>query len=284
MLPKSVAVLPCHLGWRTLLKCNKTNHACLPACLLRDCVRCMYILFLQFSRVVPQRKFVLQRIVSKFSYVNNANYKGTNLWGIRKTLRAFPGALYCRDPCSKEMQLALDLNQRNIGSEKACDAGNDTQRKSRSPVTGFIPIHCLQVDQVLYWRVFFSSNGAASWLNCWLVLTDQIGSVRDDQRAQGRWSNTAYPISQDLQYKIEPDLPGDIILYKHQWYVTRHTLITIRNQFPHIRNCFPLLINRSKAPDEPSGPYHITHIHTHISYTHIYIQEYPLFDYSLNDT
>ncbi len=33
MLPKSVAVLPCHLGWRTLLKCNKTNHACLPACL-----------------------------------------------------------------------------------------------------------------------------------------------------------------------------------------------------------------------------------------------------------
>ena len=29
MLPKSVAVLPCHLGWRTLLKCNKTNHACL---------------------------------------------------------------------------------------------------------------------------------------------------------------------------------------------------------------------------------------------------------------
>jgi hypothetical protein len=28
-----VAVLPCHLGWRTLLKCNKTNHACLPACL-----------------------------------------------------------------------------------------------------------------------------------------------------------------------------------------------------------------------------------------------------------
>lgn len=34
MLPKSVAVLPCHLGWRTLLKCNKTNHACLPACLM----------------------------------------------------------------------------------------------------------------------------------------------------------------------------------------------------------------------------------------------------------
>jgi hypothetical protein len=32
MLPRSVAVLPCHLGWRTLLKCNKTNHACLPAC------------------------------------------------------------------------------------------------------------------------------------------------------------------------------------------------------------------------------------------------------------
>jgi hypothetical protein len=31
MLPKSVAVLPCQLGWRTLLKCNKTNHACLPA-------------------------------------------------------------------------------------------------------------------------------------------------------------------------------------------------------------------------------------------------------------
>jgi hypothetical protein len=29
MLPRSVAVLPCHLGWRTLLKCNKTNHACL---------------------------------------------------------------------------------------------------------------------------------------------------------------------------------------------------------------------------------------------------------------
>ncbi len=29
MLPKSVAVLPCHLGWPTLLKCNKTNHACL---------------------------------------------------------------------------------------------------------------------------------------------------------------------------------------------------------------------------------------------------------------
>jgi hypothetical protein len=24
MLPRSVAVLPCHLGWRTLLKCNKT--------------------------------------------------------------------------------------------------------------------------------------------------------------------------------------------------------------------------------------------------------------------
>jgi hypothetical protein len=30
MLSRSVAVLPCHLGWRTLLKCNKTNHACLP--------------------------------------------------------------------------------------------------------------------------------------------------------------------------------------------------------------------------------------------------------------
>ncbi len=29
MLLRSVAVLPCHLGWRTLLKCNKTNHACL---------------------------------------------------------------------------------------------------------------------------------------------------------------------------------------------------------------------------------------------------------------
>ncbi len=26
----------CHLGWRTLLKCNKTNHACLPACLRQD--------------------------------------------------------------------------------------------------------------------------------------------------------------------------------------------------------------------------------------------------------
>jgi hypothetical protein len=33
MLPRSVAVLPCHLGWRTLLKCN-SNHACLPACLI----------------------------------------------------------------------------------------------------------------------------------------------------------------------------------------------------------------------------------------------------------
>ncbi len=32
MLPRSVAVLPCHLGWRTLLKCNKTNHACLYVC------------------------------------------------------------------------------------------------------------------------------------------------------------------------------------------------------------------------------------------------------------
>jgi hypothetical protein len=31
MLPRSVAVLPCHLGWHTLLKCNKTNHACPPA-------------------------------------------------------------------------------------------------------------------------------------------------------------------------------------------------------------------------------------------------------------
>jgi hypothetical protein len=29
MLPRSIAVLPCHLGWRTLLKCDKTNHACL---------------------------------------------------------------------------------------------------------------------------------------------------------------------------------------------------------------------------------------------------------------
>ncbi len=29
MLPRSVAVLPFHLGWRSLLKCNKTNHACL---------------------------------------------------------------------------------------------------------------------------------------------------------------------------------------------------------------------------------------------------------------
>ena len=26
---------PCHLGWCTLLKCNETNHACLPACLHR---------------------------------------------------------------------------------------------------------------------------------------------------------------------------------------------------------------------------------------------------------
>jgi hypothetical protein len=33
MLPKSVVVLQCYLGWRTLLKCNKTNHSCLPACL-----------------------------------------------------------------------------------------------------------------------------------------------------------------------------------------------------------------------------------------------------------
>jgi hypothetical protein len=24
------AKLACHLGWRTFLKCNKTNHACLP--------------------------------------------------------------------------------------------------------------------------------------------------------------------------------------------------------------------------------------------------------------
>jgi hypothetical protein len=28
-----VCMYPCHLGWRTLLKCNKTNHACLPACI-----------------------------------------------------------------------------------------------------------------------------------------------------------------------------------------------------------------------------------------------------------
>jgi hypothetical protein len=28
-----VQVKACHLGWCTLLKCNKTNHACLPACL-----------------------------------------------------------------------------------------------------------------------------------------------------------------------------------------------------------------------------------------------------------
>jgi hypothetical protein len=32
MLSISVAVLQCHLGWRTLLRCNKTNHACLPVC------------------------------------------------------------------------------------------------------------------------------------------------------------------------------------------------------------------------------------------------------------
>ena len=32
MLPRSVAVLQCHLGWLTLLKCNKNIHAFLPAC------------------------------------------------------------------------------------------------------------------------------------------------------------------------------------------------------------------------------------------------------------
>ncbi len=26
----------CHLGWRSLLKCNKTNHACLPEELLHE--------------------------------------------------------------------------------------------------------------------------------------------------------------------------------------------------------------------------------------------------------
>jgi hypothetical protein len=31
MLPTSVAVLQCHMGWCTLLKCNKTNHSCLCA-------------------------------------------------------------------------------------------------------------------------------------------------------------------------------------------------------------------------------------------------------------
>ncbi len=34
-------VYVCHLGWRTLLKCNKTNDACLPACLCM-CL-CMYM-------------------------------------------------------------------------------------------------------------------------------------------------------------------------------------------------------------------------------------------------
>ena len=38
MLPRSVAVPQCHLGWRTLLKCNKTNHACLPACIVTSTV------------------------------------------------------------------------------------------------------------------------------------------------------------------------------------------------------------------------------------------------------
>ncbi len=34
MLPRSIAVLPCHLGWRTLLKCHKIKHACLPITLM----------------------------------------------------------------------------------------------------------------------------------------------------------------------------------------------------------------------------------------------------------
>jgi hypothetical protein len=34
-------VYVCHMGWRTLLKCNKTNHACLPACLCMCLCMCM---------------------------------------------------------------------------------------------------------------------------------------------------------------------------------------------------------------------------------------------------
>ncbi len=46
-IPRSVAVLPCHLGWRTLLKCNKTNHAIL----VTDMVIVMgYITWVKFSR------------------------------------------------------------------------------------------------------------------------------------------------------------------------------------------------------------------------------------------
>ena len=46
MLPKSVAVLPCHLGWRTLLKCNKTNDACVSIYGIHTCNVvnvCMYV-------------------------------------------------------------------------------------------------------------------------------------------------------------------------------------------------------------------------------------------------
>jgi hypothetical protein len=47
MLPRSVAVLPCHLGWRTLLKCNKTNHACL---IMQCFLRSIFMLALSCAR------------------------------------------------------------------------------------------------------------------------------------------------------------------------------------------------------------------------------------------
>ncbi len=49
MLPRSVAVLPCHLGWRTLLKCNKTNHACFAQFLSVMSQVCIFLFLCSYS-------------------------------------------------------------------------------------------------------------------------------------------------------------------------------------------------------------------------------------------
>ncbi len=65
-MPSGVAVMPCHLRWRTFaLKCKKNKYACLPASLnLYRTIICMNIGFWMISRkvqcdaiIVPDTRF-----------------------------------------------------------------------------------------------------------------------------------------------------------------------------------------------------------------------------------
>jgi hypothetical protein len=70
MLPRSVAVLPCHLEWRTLLKCNKTNHACLCVIIPSDSLSdYLYLCLAGNLRVCHMCSFILHGIVCQYAYL-----------------------------------------------------------------------------------------------------------------------------------------------------------------------------------------------------------------------